>query len=164
MKTTMEARILIVDDHEVVRQGVRAIIQRARPQWEICGEAITAFDAVKAVATHAPNVVVLDISMPGMSGLQATSEIAKLSPGCQILLFSMYKSDNLIAEAQRAGAHGYVQKSQAGRDLVLALERLLAGGTFFGPYDAQSEDKPTQSSRSRQSEDLSEAGNKLPAS
>lgn len=130
----MGARILIVDDHDVVRQGTRAILQKARPEWEICGEAATGREAIHAVATHKPDVVILDISMPDMNGIEATPAIAKLAPGCRILLFTMHESDALATEAQQLGAQGYVKKSQASRDLIRAVDRLLAGGTFFGPY------------------------------
>ena len=129
----MAARILIVDDHDVVRQGTRAIIQKARPEWEICGEAATGREAIRAVATHKPDIVILDISMPDMSGIEAVPAIARVAPGCRVLLFTIHESDALVIEAQHVGAQGYVQKSQAGRDLILAVDRLLAGGTFFGP-------------------------------
>jgi two-component system response regulator NreC len=130
----MGARILIVDDHDVVRQGTRAIIQRARPEWAICAEAATGREAIQAVARLKPDVVILDISMPDMNGIEATPAIAKLAPGCRILLFTMHESDALLTEAQQLGAQGYVLKSQAGRYLIRALDRLLAGGTFFAPY------------------------------
>jgi len=130
----MPARILIVDDHDVVRQGTRAILQKARPEWEICAEAATGHEAIQAVAAHKPDVVILDISMPGMSGMETAPAIAKLAPACRILLFTMHESNTLLTEAQLIGAQGYVHKSKAGRDLILAVDRLLAGGTFFGPY------------------------------
>ena len=128
----MGARILIVDDHDVVRQGTRAILQKARPEWEICGEAATGREAIQAVAVHNPDIVILDITMPDMSGMEAAPAIAKLAPGCRILLFTMHESNSLLTEARLIGAQGYVQKSQAGRDLILAVDRLLAGDTFFG--------------------------------
>jgi len=78
-----------------------------------------------------PNVVVLDITMPGMSGLEAARRIAKMNLGCRILIFTVHDSDWLRSEISDAGAHGYVQKSQVARDLVAAIERLLEGGTFF---------------------------------
>ncbi|HXN53686.1 MAG TPA: response regulator transcription factor [Candidatus Acidoferrum sp.] len=135
----MSATILIVDDHDVVRQGVRSILAE-RPEWEICGEASTGEEAVHAAATFSPAVVILDISMPGMSGLEAASRIVGLGTGARILIFTMHESPRLAADVREAGAHGYVQKSQAARDLILAVERLLSGSTFFGSeLDAQSE-------------------------
>lgn len=128
----MNARILIVDDHEVVRQGVRSVLQRARPEWEICGEAMDGQEGVAAAKVLKPDVVILDITMPVMSGLEAAPKIAELPDKTRILIFSMHESERIVNEIQQAGAHGYVQKSQAGRDLVNAIESLLAGGTFFG--------------------------------
>src|SRR3954470_25010389 len=121
------ARILIVDDHDVVRQGTRAILQRARPDWEICGEASTGREAIRAVEAFQPDVIILDISMPEMTGIEATPVIAQMAPSCRILLFTMHESNALLAEARELGAHGYVQKSQAGRDLVKAIDQLLGG-------------------------------------
>jgi DNA-binding NarL/FixJ family response regulator len=132
----MSARILIVDDHEVVRQGVRSMLLRARPEWEICGEATDGKQAIEAVQRQKPDVVILDVTMPTMSGLQAAPQIAKLAPGCRILIFTMHESERITKDVRAAGAHGYVQKSQAGRDLVVAIDALLAGGTFFGGKSA----------------------------
>ncbi len=127
------AKILIVDDHDVVRQGARAILQRARPEWEICGEASNGREAIQAAKAFQPDVVILDISMPQMTGIEATPIIAKAAPNCSILLFTMHESKALLEEARELGARGYVQKCQAGRDLVAAVAQLLAGGTFFEP-------------------------------
>ena len=128
----MAAKILIVDDHDVVRQGVRSIIAKARPEWEICGEAADGEQAVKAVMDLKPDVVVLDVTMPVMNGLEASSRIVRLTGRCRVLILTMHESERLAADVQLVGAHGYVQKSQAGRDLIRAIDLLLAGGTFFG--------------------------------
>lgn len=135
----MAVKILIVDDHEVVRQGIRSIIQRARPGWEICGEATNGKEAIDAVASMDPDVVILDITMPVISGLEAASHISKSGSRCRMLIFTMHESSRLITDIREVGAHGYVQKSQAGRDLVRAIDTLLAGGTFFGPPPSHSE-------------------------
>lgn len=129
----MSARILIVDDHEVVRQGVRSVLKHSRPQWEICGEASDGQQAIEAVKSLKPDVVVLDITMPKMSGLEASPLIAKLPGNTRVLIFTMHESERITNDVKSAGAHGYVQKAQAGRDLVVAIEALLGGGTFFGP-------------------------------
>lgn len=128
----MSARILIVDDHEVVRQGVRSVLLRSRPEWEICGEATDGKQAIEAVQKLKPDVVILDITMPNMNGLEAAPRIAKLPVNTRILIFTMHESERIAADVRKAGAHGYVQKSQAGRDLIVAIDSLLAGGTFFG--------------------------------
>lgn len=128
----MSVRILIVDDHEIIRHGVRSVLLRARPEWEICGEASDGKQAIDAVKRLKPDVVILDVSMPTMSGLQAAPQIAKLDADCRILIFTMHESERIASDVRAAGAHGYVQKSQAGTDLVVAIDALLAGGAFFG--------------------------------
>jgi DNA-binding NarL/FixJ family response regulator len=128
----MASRILIVDDHEVVRQGIRTIL-RARPQWEICGEAVNGRDAVEKARSLDPDVIIMDITMPEMSGIEATREISKLKLRAAVLVFTMHESKNLAATVQDAGARGFVLKSHAARDLLDALESLMGGGTFFGP-------------------------------
>jgi DNA-binding NarL/FixJ family response regulator len=130
----MKAKILVVDDHEIVREGIRRLLTRSRPEWEICGEAGNGEQAVGAVEQLHPDVVILDISMPGMGGLEAASRIAKMGLACRTLIFTMHESDRLDAEIRDIGAHGYVQKSQAARDLVVAIERVLQGETFFSQH------------------------------
>ncbi len=129
----MAPKILIVDDHEVVRHGVRSILAKSRPEWDICGEASDGKEAIKSVIAHSPDVIILDITMPGMSGLEAAAQIVKLGLTSRVLIFTMHESERLISDVRAAGTQGFVQKSQASRDLVLAIEALLAGGTFFGP-------------------------------
>ena len=128
----MPARILLVDDHEIVREGIRTLIARSRPEWEICGEAGNGEEALEAVKTLKPDVVILDITMPKMNGLEAAPQIAKLGLGCRVLMFTMHDSERLSGEVRQAKAQGLVLKSQAARDLIRAVDRLLAGGTFFG--------------------------------
>jgi DNA-binding NarL/FixJ family response regulator len=131
----MSAKILIVDDHEVVRQGVRSILSE-RPDWEICAEAANGDEAILAATTLRPDVVIMDVTMPGMSGLEAASRIVAAVPEARILIFSMHESGRIADDVREAHAHGYVQKSQAARDLVLAVDRLLSGDTFFSPETA----------------------------
>ncbi len=140
----MAARILVADDHEVVRQGVRAILQ-ARPDWEICGEAVDGRKAIRLTKQLQPDVVVMDITMPHMSGLEASQEIAKLQLSSRVLIFTMHESKSLAPSVQRAGAQGFVVKSRAAQDLIDAIDRLLVGGTFFDNPSlsgARGEDKP----------------------
>jgi DNA-binding NarL/FixJ family response regulator len=129
----MATRILIADDHEIVLEGIRTLLARSRREWEICGEARNGKDAVEMAKTLKPDIAILDVTMPGMSGLQAASEIVKSSVGCKVLIFTMHESTRLEIEVRSAGAQGYVLKSQAARDLVRAIDALLAGGTFYGP-------------------------------
>jgi DNA-binding NarL/FixJ family response regulator len=141
----MSARILVADDHEVVRQGIRAILQM-RPDWEICGEAIDGREAIRLAKQLQPDVIIMDITMPHLSGLEASQEIAKLQLASRVLIFTMHESKTLAPSVRRAGAHGYVVKSRAARDLIAALDRLLGGGTFFDnpspSVGKEEEDKP----------------------
>jgi len=128
----MKARILIVDDHEIVREGIRTLLARSGTDWELCGEAANANEGLEAVKSLQPDIVILDITMPGTSGLEAARRITKLGLSSRILMFTMHDSELLETEVRQAGAQGFVLKSQAVRDLVLAIQTLLDGGTFFG--------------------------------
>lgn len=132
----MSVKIAIVDDHEIVREGIKTLIARSRPEWEISGEAANGEQAIEICKTLKPDVIVLDITMPGLSGLEAASKVAELGLGCRVLMFTMHESERLSTEVRQAGAQGVVLKSQAARDLIRAIERLLAGGTFFGSEPA----------------------------
>jgi len=126
----MNPEILIVDDHEIVREGIRTLLGRARPGWEICGEASNGAEALEKVKSLEPDIVILDITMPGMNGLEAAARINKLGVRSKVVIFTMHDSERLAKEVRDVGARGYVLKSQAARDLVQAIERILAGGTF----------------------------------
>ena len=134
----MPIRILIVDDHEALREGIRVIIRRARPEWEICGEATNGEDAIEAARRLKPDVVVLDVTMPGMSGLEAAARMSTF-PMCRILIFTMHESGELANDARRAGARGYVTKADAARHLITAIETILGGRTFFGQPESAPE-------------------------
>jgi DNA-binding NarL/FixJ family response regulator len=127
----MGPRILIVDDQEIVREGLRNLLSQSRPGWVVCGQAKNGEEAVAAVRDLGPDAVLLDITMPVMSGLEAARRIARSGTGCRILIFTMHESDSLGREVREAGAQGYVLKSQAARNLIAAIETVLAGGTFF---------------------------------
>lgn len=140
----MNARILLVDDHEVLREGLKSLLARARPDWEISGEATDGVQAIQLVTELTSDLVVLDISMPVMSGLEAASQMRKKGIGVPLLIFTTHESNRLETDVRKAGAQGYVLKSQAARNLVQAMDTLLAGGTFFGepPKKARQDDKP----------------------
>jgi DNA-binding NarL/FixJ family response regulator len=122
-------RILIADDHEVVRQGVRAVVE-GQPRWVVCGEAGTGREAVAKAVELRPDIVVLDLSMPGLNGLEATRQIRRLVPA-KVLILTVHESDQMVAEVLDAGAHGYALKTDAGRILVEAIRALLRHGEFF---------------------------------
>jgi DNA-binding NarL/FixJ family response regulator len=122
-------RILIADDHDVVRQGVRAILE-GQAGWVVCGEASTGREAVAKAIDLQPDVVVLDISMPELNGLEATRQIRR-AVSAKILILTMHESDQVISEVLDAGAHGYVLKTDAGRTLVEAIGALLRHREFL---------------------------------
>lgn len=129
----MPVNILLADDHEVVRQGLRTILT-ARPEWFICGEAQNGQEAVDFTAKLKPDIVILDITMPVMSGLEALQKITSLNYlGTHVLIFTMHESKSLAKAVRQAGARGCVLKSRAAQDLIRAIDALLEGGTFWGP-------------------------------
>jgi two-component system nitrate/nitrite response regulator NarL len=128
----MPVRILIVDDHDIVRAGVRSILA-SRAEWEICGEATNGRMAVEMAQSLRPDLIVMDITMPLMSGLEAAKEIARLQLGPKVLVLSMHELRYGASDLDGLGIHGFVLKSNAVRDLIRALERLLDGGQFLQP-------------------------------
>jgi DNA-binding NarL/FixJ family response regulator len=123
-----DVRILIADDHEVVRKGIRAVLE-SEPGWTVCGEAATGREAVAKAIELRPDVVLLDVSMPQLNGLEATKQIHKAVPA-SILIMTMHESDRIVREAMDAGASGYVSKVDAGGTLVDAVRTLLARRTY----------------------------------
>jgi DNA-binding NarL/FixJ family response regulator len=123
-------RILIADDHELARRGIRALLE-SHAGWQVCGEARDGRETVELAASTRPHVVLLDIGMPNLNGLEATRQILAASPSVAILILTMHDSDNVVREVLRAGARGYLLKSDAGRDLVTAVEALQLQRTFF---------------------------------
>lgn len=117
-------RILLADDHEVVRRGIRAIIE-TQPGWEVCGEATDGQVAVRKAKQLKPDLVILDIGMPRMNGLEATRQILKVVPKTEVLVLTIHNSEQLIQDVLKAGARGYLLKSDAGRDLASAVKTLL---------------------------------------
>jgi DNA-binding NarL/FixJ family response regulator len=123
-------RILVADDHEVVRRGVRVVVE-SRPGWAICDEAVDGREAVEKAGRLCPDVVILDVGMPGLNGLEAARLIRRAAPSTEVLILTMHESEQLIGEVIAAGAKGYVLKSDAGRQLVKALEALGQHRTYF---------------------------------
>jgi DNA-binding NarL/FixJ family response regulator len=123
-------RIMIADDHEVVRHGVRALLQ-SHEGWEVCGEAADGRDAVTKAAQLKPDVVVLDIGMPNLNGLDAARDILHQDPRVMVLILTIDESEQVMREVLSAGARGFLLKSDAGRDLLSAVEALQQHRTFF---------------------------------
>jgi DNA-binding NarL/FixJ family response regulator len=126
----MPVRILIADDDSPIRRLLRRLLEE-HSNWEVCGEAVNGADAVEKTEELAPDLVVLDLAMPQMNGLQAAREISKADPGLPMLLLTVQQvSSELVLEAQKAGFQGAVSKS-TGSEVVLGVETLLQQGSFF---------------------------------
>jgi DNA-binding NarL/FixJ family response regulator len=126
----MATRILVADDHEVVRRGVCALL-RTRPDWEICGEAADGREALEKAQQLKPDIVVLDLGMPNLNGLETMRQILKAHPETRILILTLHDSDQFIREVLRAGARGFLLKSDAARDLITAIDSLQHHRTHF---------------------------------
>ena len=123
-------RILIADDHQVVRSGLRAILE-AQPNWEVVAEAADGKEAIlKAIETK-PDVAVLDYSLPLVNGIEATRQIRARLPRTEVLIFTMHDNETVIEELVKAGARGYLLKSDARRDLMAAIESLANHRPYF---------------------------------
>jgi DNA-binding NarL/FixJ family response regulator len=123
-------QILIADDHDVARSGIRALLEN-HAGWQVCGEARDGREAVELAASLNPDLILLDIGMPNLNGLEAARQILTTSPGASILILTMHDSHQLVREVLRAGARGFLLKSDAGRDLIAAVEALEQRRTFF---------------------------------
>jgi DNA-binding NarL/FixJ family response regulator len=129
-------RIILVDDHEVVRLGLKALLEH-HPQFEVVGEAGTAKDAIEQVARSLPDVVLMDIRLPGVSGIEACEEITNRFPNTRVIILTSYAEDDMLFSAIRAGASGYVLKQIGGEDLIRALEAIGRGEALLDPAVTQ---------------------------
>lgn len=120
----INARLLIVDDHEIFRRGLRALLEPSS-EWQICGEAVDGLDAVEQCKSLKPDIVVLDVSMPRLNGLEAARLIRKESPKPQIVMITQHDSPQIRLAALEAGARAFVTKSAVGSELVAALRNLI---------------------------------------
>lgn len=123
-------RILIADDHEVARRGIRSLLE-GHPGWEVCGEAKDGRETIEMASRMNPDLILLDIGMPNLNGLEAARKILATSPEAVILILTMQDTDQVVREVLRAGVRGFLLKSDAGRDLVTAVEALQRQRTFF---------------------------------
>ena len=126
----MSLRILVVDDHAVVRRGVRSLLESCEG-WQVCGEATTGRDAVEQSRRLRPDVVIMDLSLPELNGLDATRQILKERPEVEVLVLTMHHSEELAHDVLQAGARGYVLKSDADESLISAVESLRQHKPFL---------------------------------
>ena len=134
-ETPAAIRVLIVDDHAVVRQGIRRVLE-AEAGFMIVAEAGNAGDAIALARGEGPAVILLDITMPGRSGLDAVSDLLEAAPAARILMLSVHDEAEYVLRAVRSGAHGYVRKDTTPADLRAAVRAVHAGGGFFSPVVA----------------------------
>jgi two-component system response regulator NreC len=125
-------RVLIVDDHAAIRRGVQGILH-SFPEWELCGEADNGQEAVRLAESLKPEVIIMDVSMPILNGLEATRIISDTLPQTKIVLLTLHSSTELVRSAFRAGARGYVLKSDAEQELIRALNVIQDNGTYVSP-------------------------------
>ncbi len=123
-------RMLVADDHELVRRGLVTLLS-SRPNWIVCAQASTGREAVALASEHRPNIVVMDIAMPGLNGLEATRKIRKMLPKTEVAILSLHYSDQLVREVLDSGARAYILKSDASRDLLSAIDALINRQVFF---------------------------------
>ena len=126
----MPVKVLIADDHPVARAGIRAVLA-SRPDLEICCEASNGAEALEAVVKHQPDIAILDVTMPIMSGFTVAETIARMNLDTHVLLYTMHYSEYFLREARRIGVHGYVAKTHAAKELITAIDTLLQGKTYF---------------------------------
>ena len=128
-------RILLADDHTLVRQGLRRILEE-QPEWRVVAEAGNGLDAVSLAADLQPDIVILDIGMPKLNGLEAARQITKKAPEARVLILSMHADEVHITKAVEAGAAGYLVKDSADRELVNAVTATAEGKSYFSPAAA----------------------------
>jgi DNA-binding NarL/FixJ family response regulator len=124
--------ILLVDDHQIMRDGLRALLE-ASGEFRVVGEAETGGQAVALAARCHPHLVVMDLSLPGMNGIEATVELLRESPSSRVVILSMYDDESAVVQAMRSGARGFVIKKASQADLLAALRTVARGGTYLSP-------------------------------
>lgn len=129
-------RVLVADDHPVVRRGMRALLT-SLDGVEVVGEAATGADAVREAQLAAPDVVMMDVQMPGMDGVEATRRVVAAAPGVAVLVLTMFDDDETVLSAMRAGARGYLLKGAEQEEILAALRSVVAGQVVVGPGVAQ---------------------------
>ena len=125
-------RLLVVDDHEVVRRGVRSLLTD-QEGWEVCAEAVDGQDALEKARELKPDLIVMDVSMPRLNGLEATRQVRNLLPQCEVVILSQHENAEMARQTLKAGARGYVVKSSISRDLISAVVKASRHEYFFDP-------------------------------
>lgn len=132
----MPVRILLADDHAILRSGLRRILE-SYSGFAVVAEAASGPEAVALAREHQPEVVIMDVGMPGLNGLEATAQILRRSPATAVLILSMHSDERYVARALKAGARGYLLKDSVEQELIQAIQLVHAGQTFFSPAVAK---------------------------
>jgi two-component system response regulator NreC len=125
-----KTKILIADDHRVVIEGIKSVLQD-QPEFKVVGEAVDGLEAVECSKSLEPNIIIMDISMPNLSGIEATKQIKELNSGIQIVIYTMHSDKQYVIELFKIGISAYVLKDDPLSDLILALKAVKGGGTYF---------------------------------
>jgi DNA-binding NarL/FixJ family response regulator len=124
--------VLLVDDHKIMRDGIKAILNRSS-EFRVAGEAENGTDAVQFVKKFRPQLVLMDIGLPGLNGVETTAEILRYQPDCKVVILSMYDDENSVVSAVRSGARAFILKRASDNDLLEALRMVAAGGMYLSP-------------------------------
>jgi len=124
--------VLLVDDHKIMRDGIKAILNRSS-EFRVAGEAENGTDAVQFVKKFRPQLVLMDIGLPGLNGVETTAEILRYQPDCKIVILSMYDDEHSVVSAVRSGARAFILKRASDNDLLEALRMVAAGGMYLSP-------------------------------
>lgn len=127
-----QIKIILADDHTVIRSGLRALLER-QPDFTVVAEAEDGRQAIQLAAAHAPDVIVMDVAMPNLNGIEATRQIATAQPKVAIVVLSMHSDESYVMRALKAGARGYLLKDSAEADLIQAIRTVVLGKSFFSP-------------------------------
>src|SRR3954469_16138960 len=128
----MPVDVLLVDDHKIMRDGIKAILERD-PEFRVVGEAESGADALQFVKLRRPELVLMDIGLPGLNGVETTAEILRHHPDCKVVILSMYDDENSVVGAVRSGARGFILKKVSDTDLLEALHVVARGGAYLSP-------------------------------
>jgi two-component system, NarL family, response regulator NreC len=150
-------KVFLVDDHPVVREGVRSCLRKYE-QVEVVGEAANGHEAIDRAKEFAPDIILMDVTMPGMNGLEATKCLKAVCPQCHVLIFTVHEKREFVREMIQSGARGYIRKNTSPMELVSAIERIHRGETFFMPDVAQAffDDYVLNGGRVEETRELSE--------
>ncbi len=128
----MSIRVFLVDDHEVIREGLKTLLQTQK-DIEVIGYAANGRTAVKKIQAHPPDIVIMDIAMPEMDGIEAARQVLSCCEHTKVIIFSMHSSKEHVTRALQAGVHGYVAKESVGTEIIQAVRNVQAGKTFISP-------------------------------